>query len=179
MFLGRGFYFSLMLLWIRGRYGENDYFRKLENILNGYSIQIIMERFISSMMPPASLKMWFSPAAFKNWVEKLRSQYLDFCKIAVLLAACNRNANQEKNLMLAREWLKWCAIEFRKIGMIENTATGIWAGGWSMGRHYRSSEIEFLVRLQNRCIGQPHGKATWIWVRERVFDFMSLELQQL
>ena len=59
---------------------------------------------MGSMMPPAYLKMWFSPAAFKSWVENLRTQYLDFCKIAILLAACNKNADQEKNLMmLARE----------------------------------------------------------------------------
>lgn len=59
---------------------------------------------MGNMLSPAYIKMWFSPAAFKSWVEKLRTQYLDFCKIAILLAACNRNANKEKNLMmLARE----------------------------------------------------------------------------
>lgn len=42
-------------------------------------------------------KMWFSPAVFKVWIEKVRNQYLDFCKIAVLLAICDRNANKKKN----------------------------------------------------------------------------------
>lgn len=126
MFPGRSFYFSVMFLWIRGSYGGIDRLRKLENILNSYCDQVSTEWFMGTMMPPVCLKMWFSPAAFKSCVEKLRSQYLDFCKIAVLLAVCNRNANKEKNLrMLAREWLKWCTTEFRKIRKIENTAAGI------------------------------------------------------
>lgn len=59
-------------------------------------------------------KSGFHQQFLKSGVEKLRNQYLDFCKIAVLLAVCDRNANKKKIEAVGKKMIKIICHEILK-----------------------------------------------------------------